>query len=292
VIDIGYFAALLGGVLALLSPCSALLLPSFFAYAFESRAQLLARTGVFTLGLMTVLVPLGVGSSLASALFYGHRALLVTVAGWSIIALGTAQILGRGFSFGPAAVLQARLAGGRGAVPVFGLGAAYGLAGFCSGPILGSVLTVAAAGGSPARGAMLLALYSVGMAVPLFVLALGWDRLRLGERRWLRGRTLQVGRLELHTMSLLSGLLFIAVGVVFLVYDGTAGLTGTLGVATSVDTEYAAQQWVSGFANSIPDAVIVLAAAAVALAVLAVLERRRRRGVGPESVSTTSDPPR
>ena len=32
--------AFAGGVLSLLSPCSALLLPAFFAYAFPSRGQL------------------------------------------------------------------------------------------------------------------------------------------------------------------------------------------------------------------------------------------------------------
>ncbi len=42
--------AFAGGVLSLLSPCSALLLPAFFAYAFPSRGQLVLRTGVFYLG--------------------------------------------------------------------------------------------------------------------------------------------------------------------------------------------------------------------------------------------------
>lgn len=44
---IGYFAALLGGLLALVSPCSALLLPAFFAYSLDSASRLLARTGIF-----------------------------------------------------------------------------------------------------------------------------------------------------------------------------------------------------------------------------------------------------
>lgn len=59
---IGYFAALLGGLLALVSPCSALLLPAFFAYSIDSAARLLARTGIFYAGLATTLVPLGAGS--------------------------------------------------------------------------------------------------------------------------------------------------------------------------------------------------------------------------------------
>ena len=71
--DLGLLAAFAGGVLALLSPCSALLVPSFFAYAFSRPTQLLGRTAVFYLGLCLTLVALGVGSSLVSSLFYGHR---------------------------------------------------------------------------------------------------------------------------------------------------------------------------------------------------------------------------
>jgi cytochrome c biogenesis protein CcdA len=49
--EVNLLAALAAGTLSLLSPCSALLLPSFFAYAFASRTALMARTGVFYLGL-------------------------------------------------------------------------------------------------------------------------------------------------------------------------------------------------------------------------------------------------
>ena len=56
-VEVAYLAAFLGGVLSLLSPCSALLLPAFFAYAFQSRRRLLAKTVVFYVGLATTLVP-------------------------------------------------------------------------------------------------------------------------------------------------------------------------------------------------------------------------------------------
>lgn len=58
--EIGLLGAFLGGVLTLLSPCSVMLLPAFFSYAFSSPRQLLSRTGIFYLGLITTLVPLGV----------------------------------------------------------------------------------------------------------------------------------------------------------------------------------------------------------------------------------------
>ena len=254
--EIGLFAALAAGVLALLSPCSALLLPSFFAYAFSSRTALLARTSVFYLGLLVTLVPLGTGAAAASTIFYGHRAALISIAGWSIIAMGVIQLLGRGFAFPFADRLQAwsatKGAGRGGYVSTFGLGAVYGLAGFCSGPVLGAILTVAATQSTPVKGGLLLAVYALGMALPLFLLAAVWDRYQLGQRGWLRGRMLALGRVQVHTTSLASGVLFILIGALFLRYDGTAGVTGVLGLGDTTDLEVSAQNAVAEATAGLP----------------------------------------
>ncbi|MBT2528561.1 cytochrome c biogenesis protein CcdA [Streptomyces sp. ISL-99] len=269
--DIGYLAAFLGGLLALLSPCSALLLPAFFAYSIDSTSRLTARTGIFYAGLATTLVPLGAAGSYAGRLFYGHRDQLVLAGGWLIIALGVAQILGMGFASRRIAALSGRIRPTT-AVSVYALGAVYGLAGFCAGPILGSVLTVAAVSGSPVYGGLLLAVYALGMAVPLFVLALLWERFELGRRQWLRGRAFKVGRFELHTTSLLSGLFFVALGALFLVLDGTTALPGLL----DVDDSFAVEQWVSGLGESVPDAVLLTGVVAVVAVALALRARRRK----------------
>ncbi|MEU6022972.1 cytochrome c biogenesis CcdA family protein [Micromonospora sp. NPDC047134] len=279
--EIGYLAALLGGVLALLSPCSAMLLPAFFAYAFQNPRRLLARTGVFYLGLAAVLVPLGVGSTVVANAFFQHRDTLILVAGWSIIALGVVQLAGMGFAFGPAQRLLGRITGNS-PLSVFALGAVYGLAGFCSGPILGGILTVAATSARPAIGGALLAVYALGMTLPLLLLALVWDRWRIAERRWLRGRSFTVGRLRLHTTSAISGLIFIALGAFFLAFDGTAGLAGGLGLT---DLESTAQRWVTNTLGQVPDELVLLA---VALAAAAVLVRRRRRAAA-DRQSTTAE---
>ncbi|WP_203181571.1 cytochrome c biogenesis CcdA family protein [Streptomyces pratensis] len=273
--DIGYFAALLGGLLALVSPCSALLLPAFFAYSFESASRLLARTGIFYAGLATTLVPLGAAGSYAGRLFYGHRDALVLGAGWLIIGLGLAQILGLGFASRRIAALSGRIRPTT-AFSVYALGAVYGLAGFCAGPILGSVLTVAAVSGSPAYGGLLLAVYALGMALPLFVLALLWERFDLGRRAWLRGRSLRAGRFELHSTSLLSGLFFIGLGALFLVYDGTTALPGLL----DVDDSFAVEQWARRLGERVPDAAALTVLAAVVVLVLLVQTVRRGRDGG------------
>ena len=278
-VDVGFVAAFAGGLLSLLSPCSALLLPSFFAYAFARPTELAVRTGLFYLGLLVTLVPLGVGSSLASRLFYGHRDTLIDVAGWTIIAMGVLLVLGRGFTVPGVERLSARVtawsAGRRGVLPTVALGAVYGLAGFCSGPILGAVLTVSATSGSPVTGGLLLAVYALGMAAPLFVLALLWDRFSLGQRGWLRGREVRLGRVRLHTTQLLSGVLFVVIGVLFLAFDGTAWITGAFGLGDTVELEFAAQSWISSVVDARID-VVVLVMVAVAAAVVLVRRLRRR----------------
>ncbi len=270
---IGYLGAFLGGLLTLLSPCSALLLPAFFAYAFPGRAQLLGRTLVFYVGLAAVLVPLGMGTSLASTLVYGHQRLLAVGAGVLLVGFGAVVATGGGFTIAPLERLRARVRGDSLAA-VLALGAVSGLTGFCSGPVLGAVLTVAAASGSPVRGATLLALYAAGMAAPLFVLAACWDRFDLGRRRWLRGRALRVGRLRLHSTSLLSGLVFAGLGGLFLYAGGTGGLTRFFLPDDPGGWRSALQRrilWVQGY---MPDLVVV-AVLAVVLVVVAVWWLRR-----------------
>ncbi|WP_326696593.1 cytochrome c biogenesis CcdA family protein [Streptomyces sp. NBC_01754] len=276
--EAGLAVALLGGLLALLSPCSALLLPAFFAYSFTSRTRLVARTGLFYIGLCTTLVPLGVAGSFASRLFYGHRDTLVAVGGWTVIALGVVQIAGLGFGSRRMAQAAGGLRPGS-ALSVFALGSVYGLAGFCAGPILGGILTVAAVDGDPLHGGVLLAVYALGMAVPMFVLALLWDRFDLGHRRWLRGRLFRMGPMTLHSTSVVGGLLFIALGVAFLAFDGTSALPSVL----SADSEFVLEERLSGLGAAVSDRLVllVLAAVAASAALLVLLRPTRRRDPRP-----------
>lgn len=254
-VEASFLAAFFGGVLSLLSPCSALLLPAFFAYAFQG-GELVKRTGLFYLGLATTLVPLGMGISAVSTLFYGYRNVLIPAAGAMIIAFGVLQILGRGFTVGPLARMQGKIQGDQ-AGATFALGAVYGFAGFCSGPILGAVLTIAAASGQVLQGAGLLATYAAGMAAPLFLMALLWDRFDLGRRRWLRGREVSLGPIRAHTTSLVSGIMFILLGAVFIIYQGTSAFEGFYDTNGATDLAFAAQQWAGNLADSVPMTLIM-----------------------------------
>jgi len=245
VATIGLFGALLAGVLSLVSPCSALLLPAFFAYAFSSISALVSRTLVFFAGLAVVLVPVGAGAGTIGALLVEHRDTLILVGGWIIIALGVYTALGGGFKI-PGLRGGAR---GTGLLQVFFLGAVYGFAGFCAGPLLGAVLTTAAVTGSALYGGLILGMYALGMALPLFFLALLWDRFDLGRKEWLRPREIRLGPLRTTVWALVSGALFIAIGWLFIASHGTANLPTLL----SIDAQYEVQAWAQRLAGRVSD---------------------------------------
>jgi cytochrome c biogenesis protein CcdA len=275
VVEISFVAAFAGGLLSLLSPCSALLLPAFFAYAFVSRGELLGRTLLFLAGLCTIFVPLGLGASLVATLLIDRRETTILAAGLMLIGFGLLELLGRGFSILPGG-LAARLAGGRSAAAVYATGLVYGLSGFCAGPLLGAVLTVAASAGDPLLAAALLFTYSLGTAAPLFALAWLWDRYRLGSRGWLRGRALRLGPLELHSTNLLAGLLFILLGASFIASQGSSLLSGLYVDLGLDELGFRTQVWVADTLMRVPDA----AWAAVALGVAGGWWLRRRSGRG------------
>src|SRR5699024_1124342 len=100
--------------------------------------------------------------------------------------------------------------GAAGVARAFFLGITSGVAGFCAGPILGAILTLAAAQGDPVGGAILLAAYGVGMVLPLVILVVVWHHTGIGHRA--RGRTFTVAGRTFHTTSVVTGLLLIVVG--------------------------------------------------------------------------------
>ncbi|PYG01610.1 PEP-CTERM protein-sorting domain-containing protein [Georgenia satyanarayanai] len=276
--ELSLLAAFLGGALALLSPCGALLLPAFFATTVGTRRRLLLHGGLFLLGLSATLVPLGLGASLLGSLLTAHRDLLITVAGWLIITFGVLQVLGLGFDLSrllPGTRSVRSAAHGKGSVlrSVL-LGTVSGIAGFCSGPILGAVLTMAATEPSPVLAGVLLAVYGAGMVVPLVAIAAVWSRLGARGRARLRGRAWQVGPFQLHTTSVLTGVLLVVVGVVFLRTNGLASLPQL--VPTQVLGDVQSSLLTVGAA--VPEPVLIAVLALAALGVWAVWRRREAEG--------------
>lgn len=221
--EIGFAYALIGGMLGVFSPCNALLLPAFFANIATSRARLLILGSVFLAGLLATLVPLGLGLGWLGGAFTIDRGVLLGGAGWVLVALGLFTAFGGGIDFSRLVPGRPRPVAGS-LAGTFALGAVSGVAGFCTGPVLGAILTLALSSASPARGGTLFGLYGVGMVLPIMFIALLVRKLGHRSVSWMRGRRFRVGRLRLHTTSLAMGAVTVLVGWILIFTNGMAAV--------------------------------------------------------------------
>lgn len=175
--------ALASGIVSFLSPCVLPLVPAYIgvlagetAGGETSRLRLLRAGGLFVLGFTLVFVLMGVSASALGQWLTRFSDVLRMVSSILIILMGilTMDIL-------PFAFLQrekradlgaiAQKGAGRAWMPlVLGIGFAFGWTP-CVGPILSSVLLLAANQQTIGQGALLLIVYSLGMAIPFLAIA-------------------------------------------------------------------------------------------------------------------------
>lgn len=271
--------AFVGGILALLSPCSGMLLPAFFAYAFDQPRRLLFATYTFYLGLATVFVPLGFASSLLARSLRAAPDTLYLVGGVMLLAMGALAL---------APQAAARLAPARAsslldraqASPIdtwrpYLLGMTFGLATTsCIAPILGGLTAIAATGGVSALQSIPLFLaFALGIATPLFILALASRRRAASfARRWsVRTMTLPWARIPLA--QAVTGILLLALGALFLATRGTLSLTAWYDRTGATELAYRA----SLFLLARPDIPVLVALGAI-LTVAVAAWRSRQKG--------------
>jgi cytochrome c-type biogenesis protein len=218
-VSVSFFAALFAGALSFLSPCVLPLVPPYLCFitgtslddlsspAQGSRARAFTAAILFVLGFTTVFVLLGATASAAGALLRAHLDLLGKAAGVAIIIMGL-HFLGL-FRLG---LLNRELryhggkAGGLIGAYVIGLAFAFGWTP-CIGPVLAAILSLAASEQDVAKGAGLLAVYSLGLGIPFLVAAAA-----VGGFLWFFQRF----RKHLLLVERAMGALLVATGFMFL----------------------------------------------------------------------------
>lgn len=161
--------------------------------AVAPRRRALGAASLFVLGFAVVFTGLGATASLLGAFLARRLPVFVRIAGVFVLLFGLATL---GVLRIPFLDREKRLdlrrirSGPAGAIPL-GMAFAFGWTP-CIGPVLGAVLTVAAATQAAATGAVLLFVYSFGMGVPFLGLAWACGRAG-GSVRWLRrwGRVIE-----------------------------------------------------------------------------------------------------
>src|SRR5271165_494781 len=178
-------AALIAGLVSFLSPCVLPLVPPYLIYltgatiehfendepAAASRRAVMISAALFVLGFSTVFVLLGASASLVGSLIRAWSAQLSILAGVVIIVMGL-HFLGLtriGLLMREGRLPIPKPVGMWGAYAM-GLAFAFGWTP-CIGPILAAILAVAASEATVAKGAGMLAVYSLGLGVPFLIAA-------------------------------------------------------------------------------------------------------------------------
>ncbi|MDX2193603.1 MAG: cytochrome c biogenesis protein CcdA [Gemmatimonadales bacterium] len=182
---LGLTVAFLAGVLSFLSPCVLPLVPSYIGFltgmtleeATTRRRNAFLHALLFVLGFALVFIVLGATATALGRALKFYQVWLARLGGLLIIGFGLWSL----GVFRVDALMQERRVhvqekpvGMLGSVLV---GMAFG-AGWtpCIGPVLGAILGLAATSGDVQRGVLLLAVYSLGLAVPFLLAAAAVDR--------------------------------------------------------------------------------------------------------------------
>ena len=181
-----FISVFLAGMLSFFSPCILPLLPVYAGVLLDDKdgAQVssgkfsisvvsLLRTLAFIVGISFIFILLGFGAGFLGNLLYASWFQYVTGAVIILLGLHQMEVLHlKGLYKERRLQLQGQK--GKGYSQAFLLGLTFSFAWTpCVGPVLGSVLALAASGGSGAlQGAGLMLVYTLGLALPFLALAL------------------------------------------------------------------------------------------------------------------------
>lgn len=183
-----FLSVFLAGILSFFSPCILPLLPVYTGVLLDDKdgAQTssgkfsvsvtsLLRTLAFIAGISFIFILLGYGAGFLGDLLYASWFQYLTGAIIILLGLHQMEILHfKGLYKEKRLQLQGQGQNGKGYSQAFLLGLTFSFAWTpCVGPVLGSVLALAASGGSGAwQGAGLMLVYTLGLALPFLLLAL------------------------------------------------------------------------------------------------------------------------
>jgi len=171
--------ALLAGLVSFASPCVLPLVPGYLGYVTGSsttgsRWRPVAGVGLFILGFALVFVAYGAAFGTLGSVLIRWQGILTRVLGVVVIVMGLVFI-GMFGLFQRTAKLSITPRTGLAGAPLLGI--VFGLGWTpCLGPTLAAISALSIGAGTTLRGALLTAVYCIGLGLPFLVLAagLGW----------------------------------------------------------------------------------------------------------------------
>ncbi len=207
--------ALLAGLISFASPCILPLVPGYLGFVggfaggdgdgatdAHNRRRLLLGVALFVLGFSVVFVTFGLVFGVAGLLLKQWMDVIIRIAGVIVIIMGLVFI-GQFTFLQRTAKPGWRVATGLAGAPFLGLVFGLGWAP-CIGPTLTAVLALSLDGGSPARGALLGAVYCLGLGIPFLLVALGFG--------WVSGSVSWLKR-NIRVVNIVGGAVLVIIGI-------------------------------------------------------------------------------
>ncbi len=185
---VGIPLALAAGLVSFLSPCVLPLVPGYLSTVIGvtpadledgvGARRVLVPSLLFIASFSAIFILLGMSATVIGSTLNTHKQALERVGGILIVLMGVAFLSTpfiRMFNRQWHSESLLRLAGRGGPLVA---GAAFAIAWTpCTSITLGAILTQAAISSSAAHGALLLAFYSAGLAIPFLLIALAFERM-------------------------------------------------------------------------------------------------------------------
>ncbi|PCI51283.1 MAG: cytochrome C biogenesis protein [Alphaproteobacteria bacterium] len=216
-IEVSYLLAALSGMFSFLSPCVLPLVPAYICFITGNSYQdvregdKIAKWAMFwpavafVLGFSTVFIALGAGASAVQGVLQEYKEVFAKISGVMIMILGLhfAGVIKLSFLYKEARFQTGGEQKGLVGAYIIGLAFAFGWTP-CIGPILATILTLAATQEHFSQGVALLAVYSLGLGVPFIIASVA-----------INGFLRASGRVKKHlrTIELVIGVLLIVTGL-------------------------------------------------------------------------------
>jgi len=204
------------GLISFLSPCVLPLIPGYISYIsgeslgdiVEKQKKVVLKTILFTVGFSLVFISFGATASFIGNLLLENSNSLRIIAG-IIIIIFSLQLMGLlNLNFlNKEKRFQTKNYSNNLFFPVI-VGAAFGFGWTpCIGPVLGSILTLAAVESSIGKGIILLSFYSLGLAIPFILSGYGISKFLAFSKNF---------RKNIRLVSISGGVILLITGILIL----------------------------------------------------------------------------
>jgi cytochrome c-type biogenesis protein len=214
-------AAFIAGVIALFAPCCiSVMLPAYFAGAFQNRRQIVGMTLIFALGIATIILPLVIGASFLITLINAQHTLIYLLGGLLMLGLGLFVLLGGQIHL---PMYGRKVNNKTGPLSIYSLGLFSGVASACCAPVLAGVIALSTFATTFSLVLLLGIAYVMGMVIPLLVICLLWNKHDFKKSRLFKPKKFnyKIGPLKrtINGTALASGLLLSIMGIVAIQYS-------------------------------------------------------------------------